>query len=270
MNQTPDPLGTPEPSDGPPNPPTTPVEHPAQASPSGPPAQPPPAEQGQPAPPGSPTQPPYAASAQGVPATARPDGRSMWGEATSTRGGTLAVVLAAASLGLVALLLAGLTAVVVAREVTDDRGWWAGDSREMPGPEGMNPGRGPGQGQGQGQGPPGQNRGEGRDGAGDLPGLGLPGAGGVLHGEAVIPGEAGTATRTVVFQRGQVTAVTADKLTVRSTDGFSATYTIGADTRERLARKVSTLATGDEVTVVATKADATTIRILRSGRTGDN
>lgn len=242
MNQTPDPPDTPEP--------------------------PPPAEQGQPAPPGHPTQPPYAASAQGVPATARPDGRSMWGEATSTRGGTLAVVLAAASLGLVALLLAGLTAVVIAREVTDDRGWWAGDSREMPGPEGMNPGRGPGQ--GQGQGPPGQNRGEGREGTGDLPGLGLPGAGGVLHGEAVIPGEGGTATRTVVFQRGQVTAVTADKLTVRSTDGFSATYTIGADSRERLARKASTLATGDEVTVVATKADATTIRILRSGRTGDN
>ncbi|WP_404386166.1 hypothetical protein LL946_06990 [Knoellia locipacati] len=240
MSQTPDQPGSPE---SPANPPTMPIE------PTAPPA--PPA-----------SQPAMSQAAPGT--TAR---RSMWGEATSTRGGTLAVILAGASLALVALLVAALGAVFVARHVGDDRGRgpWATDSRDMPGRERMNPERGPQ------QLPPGQNGGNGRGGAGDLPGLGLPGlglpgAGAPLHGEAVVPGE-GAATTTVVFQRGVVTAVTADTLTVKSTDGHTATYTIGADTRQRLQDKVSTLATGDEVTVVATKDGNVTLRILRTGRT---
>ena len=195
--------------------------------------------------------------------------RSMWRDAVSTTGGTVAVVVAAASLGLIALLTAGFLVAAVARHVGDDRGRgpWAGDSRDMPMPDRMRPGQGqPDQGnpgQGPGQLPPGM---QGR-GTGDLPGLGM-GAGRALHGEAVIPGNGATATRAVLFQRGEVTDVTPDKLTVKSTDGFSATYTIGTDSRERLKSKVSTLAKGDLVTVVATKADATTIRILKSGRTG--
>ena len=198
--------------------------------------------------------------------------RSTWNDAVSTTGGKAAVVVAAASLGLVVLLLAGLAAAGLARHFGDERrGPWSSDARQMPGPGQMDPGQGQGKGQ-RGPGTPGQlPPGQDRRGAGDLPGMGMGlgmGAGGALHGEAVIPGDGGTATRAVLFQRGQVTAVTADKLTVRSTDGFSATYTIGADSRDRLAKKVSTLATGDEVTVVATKADATTIRILRTGRTG--
>lgn len=245
MSQTPDQPNAPESA----SPPTTPIEPPPQVTPS---------------PQTTPTaQPTYAAQAQSAPSAPGPTPRrSMWGEATSTRGGTLAVVLAAAGIGLVALLLAGLAAVFVAREVRDDGddragGPWAGESREMPGPQGMNPGRGPG------QLPPGQEK----KGAGDLPGLGMMGNGGPLHGEAVVPGD-GTATRTVVFQRGEVTAVTADKLTVKSTDGYSATYTIGADTRQRLQDKVSTLAVGDEVTVIAAKEGNETLRILRTGRAG--
>ena len=70
----------------------------------------------------------------------------------------------------------------------------------------------------------------------------------------------------MLFQRGEVTEVTTDKLTVKSTDGFSATYTIGADSRQRLKDKVSTLATGDQVMVLATKDGHETTRILKTGR----
>ncbi|EAP98017.1 hypothetical protein JNB_13673 [Janibacter sp. HTCC2649] len=181
----------------------------------------------------------------------------------STTGGKLAVIVAGASLGLIAVLSVGLVIGAFARHFGDERrGPWAGDSRQMPMPDQMGPGqRGPEQlprDQAPRQAPPG---------AGDLPNLGLPGAGGSLHGEAVIPGE-GTATTAILFQRGEVTEVTADKLTVKSTDGFTATYTIGADSRDRLKNKVSTLAKGDVVTVMASKDSKETLRILKGERTG--
>lgn len=159
---------------------------------------------------------------------------------------------------LIGLLLASLVAVGFARHVGGDQlpGPWAGESRQAPMPEGMGPGDG-----GPGTMPPGLER----RGGDDLPGLGLPWAGAPLHGEAVVPGD-GEATRTILFQRGEVTDVTADKLTATSADGFSATYTIGADSRERLKKKVSTLAKGDEVTVIADKDGNETLRILKTGR----
>ncbi|GAA4115569.1 hypothetical protein GCM10022415_12110 [Knoellia locipacati] len=275
MSETPQQPGTPDPHEMPQNPGGAPQpgapEHPA--APQNPAAS---APHAAPAPQAWPPASAGAAPPQAVPgaqpAAAGASRRSTWNDAVSTPGGKAAVVVAAASLALVVLLLTGLAAVGLGRHFGGDRDrgvWTSSNDRGMPGPGQMDPGhgqRGPGTPE---QVPPGQDR----RGTGDLPGMGMGlgmGAGGALHGEAVIPGEGGTATRAVLFQRGQVTAVTTDKLTVRSTDGFSATYTIGADTRDRLARKVSTLATGDEVTVVATKADATTIRILRSGRTGDS
>lgn len=48
----------------------------------------------------------------------------------------------------------------------------------------------------------------------------------VLHGEAVVQTKEGT--RTVVVQRGTVTAVTATGMTVRSADGFSLAWTFGS------------------------------------------
>jgi hypothetical protein len=47
----------------------------------------------------------------------------------------------------------------------------------------------------------------------------------VLHGETVVQTKDGT--KTVVVQRGQVTAVTATSVTVKSTDGFTQTWTFG-------------------------------------------
>jgi hypothetical protein len=47
----------------------------------------------------------------------------------------------------------------------------------------------------------------------------------VLHGEAVVQTKDGP--RTVVVQRGTVTAVDAAKITVKSSDGFTLTWTLG-------------------------------------------
>ncbi|RGC68800.1 hypothetical protein C5N14_12445 [Micromonospora sp. MW-13] len=51
-----------------------------------------------------------------------------------------------------------------------------------------------------------------------------------LHGEVVVRTKDG-GTRTVAVQRGEVTAVDGAKMTVRSTDGFTMTWTFGDDLR---------------------------------------
>ncbi|MFC4018635.1 hypothetical protein ACFOW4_11875 [Micromonospora sp. GCM10011542] len=51
-----------------------------------------------------------------------------------------------------------------------------------------------------------------------------------LHGEAVVQTKDG-GTRTVAVQRGAVTAVDGDSMTVKSTDGFTMTWTLGDDLR---------------------------------------
>ncbi|MEH0842940.1 hypothetical protein V6U81_11200 [Micromonospora sp. CPCC 205711] len=49
-----------------------------------------------------------------------------------------------------------------------------------------------------------------------------------LHGEAVVQTRDG-GTKTVAVQRGQVTAIDGDSMTVKSTDGFTMTWTFGED-----------------------------------------
>lgn len=61
-------------------------------------------------------------------------------------------------------------------------------------------------------------------------GVGLMGGRGVLHGEFVVPDGDGEGYRTSVVQRGTVTAVDGSSVTVRSEDGFSATYLVDDDT----------------------------------------
>lgn len=273
---------TPPPADGPDPRPTGPrspepsTEHASAESPSAAAAQTTPLP-ATPAPPAGGTPPPA-----GPPPTQHwagpppPPRRSMWGDATSTTGGKVALLAGFGALALVLLIVGGLAVAGLVRAVTDDDrgpvGWHMGvdddDDRGEMGPgmgRGMGPGNddsdqgfGPGNGQGNGN----------RNGWGMGPGMGMGGLGafGGLHGEAVI--EDGTGTRTILFQRGEVTAVTTDKVTVKSTDDFTATYTIGDDTRQRIKDKVSSLEQGDQVMVVADKDGATTLQILRLGRSG--
>ncbi|GAB3950348.1 hypothetical protein [Micromonospora vulcania] len=51
-----------------------------------------------------------------------------------------------------------------------------------------------------------------------------------LHGEAVVQTKDG-GTQTVAVQRGEVTAIDGNSMTVKSTDGFTMTWTFGDDLR---------------------------------------
>ncbi len=84
------------------------------------------------------------------------------------------------------------------------------------------------------------------------------GLGRVEHGEFTVHTETGD--KVVDVQRGVVTAVNATSVTVKSTDGFSTTYTIDPTTKINKDKKtaaVSQIATNDQVRVMATKTGNT-------------
>lgn len=101
-------------------------------------------------------------------------------------------------------------------------------------------------------GPGGRQRGGMRGGPGMEMGGG-PGVGpmGALHGEFVVPKQGG-GYQTLVVQRGAVSSVSTSAITVKSDDGYSATYAVGADTLVNAARDgIGSVKKGDEVSVVA-------------------
>jgi hypothetical protein len=74
------------------------------------------------------------------------------------------------------------------------------------------------------------------------------------HGEVVLHGKGGD--RTVDVQRGVVTAASPTSVTVRSTDGFTATYTFTPTSKvrkQKAASQPSAVAVNDRVGVVAAK-----------------
>jgi hypothetical protein len=83
-----------------------------------------------------------------------------------------------------------------------------------------------------------------------------------LHGEVTLAGEQ---HRVVVFQRGPIEKVSDTSLTVKSADGYTATYVVNADTKVRRSGDKATVAelkAGDKVLVVANK-EGTTLTALR-------
>ncbi|MFC0545655.1 hypothetical protein [Kutzneria chonburiensis] len=79
----------------------------------------------------------------------------------------------------------------------------------------------------------------------------------VAHGEVTLNGKD---HKVVDVQRGEVQAVSATSISVKSDDGFTATYTITSDTKVRKGGKQSAIGdvhTGDKVGIVATKANGT-------------
>lgn len=200
-------------------------------------------------------------------------------------------VAVAALLGVFLLVtVLGLGAFAVGRAVLrEDRGHLMSDDRGRPG-DGMRQGPGNGKGLGQGQGNgrgngrnkekdkntgPGHGRGNGpRDdedaapgmppGLGQrapgqgAPGRGVPGLGGAMHGELTTADADGQPV-TRVFQVGEVTAYTEGKtLAVKSADGFTATYTITADT---VTTRAAAPAVGATVRVVADKEGLAVTRL---------
>ena len=93
--------------------------------------------------------------------------------------------------------------------------------------------------------------------------LGKLGGHGALHGEFVVPDGNG-GFRTMVVQRGEVTAVSKTEITVVSEDKFSTTYAVTEDTLVNAARDgITTIKKGAKVHVAATKVDglATAVHI---------
>ena len=89
------------------------------------------------------------------------------------------------------------------------------------------------------------------------PGRGFGMFGGrALHGEVVVE-KPGGGTQTVVFQQGTVSAKSADSVTVKSTDGFTLTWTVGSSTRVSSVGGgggLAGLAIGDSVMASGTKS----------------
>ena len=85
-----------------------------------------------------------------------------------------------------------------------------------------------------------------------------------LHGEVTVQGKDGV--KTIVVQRGAVTAVTATGVTVKSTDGYSLTWTFGDKVRVVQDKKTvatSTLKTGEQIGVAGAKdGSATDARLI--------
>jgi hypothetical protein len=77
----------------------------------------------------------------------------------------------------------------------------------------------------------------------------------VAHGEVTLDGKQ---HRVVDVQRGQVQSVSPTSVSVKSDDGFTASYTVGSDTKVRKDGKASAIGdvhNGDKVVIVATKAN---------------
>lgn len=95
-------------------------------------------------------------------------------------------------------------------------------------------------------------------------GLGLPGGlFGAVHGQVVLA-KPGGGYQTMDIQRGKVTAVSTSSITVRSADGFTASYAVTASTVVDAERDgIGSVKVGNQVAVLATvsgsKATATSV-----------
>ena len=207
---------------------------------------------------GSPlTQPMSAAGA--APTAPRPAAptTNVWRQATSTRGGRWAVGVAAGALAMLMILgigVAGFAALRFHDRINLLANRADGNSRGQAG-----------QGNGQGPGANGNHK--------RLPGMpGMPGLqGGPAHGPGalgkVLGGSAlhGSVTATIngsvqalVFQRGEVTAVSATSVSLKSSDGFLGTYGRTAATVSRGAAPVK----GGQAFVLARASDKVAITTM--------
>ena len=178
--------------------------------------------------------------------TVTPQRPRLWEQATSTRGGRIAVIVAIVAV----CLLVATAAVALAASARQDRVQNTSASTD----------RG-NQGQGQGQDKDKSNNGQGKGDLNSIPGR----LGGTLHGEVTRPNAAG-GTESLLVQTGAVTASSATEVTVKSSDGFTETYAVSADTTVRGPAKAAGLTVGTDVTVVAAKDGKHALLIASKGK----
>jgi hypothetical protein len=84
-----------------------------------------------------------------------------------------------------------------------------------------------------------------------------------VHAEVVLAKEGG-GTQTVLVQKGSVTEVSGNAVTVKSSDGFTTAYTVNGDTKVHAdSDKMDSVAKDEEVVVVSpTSGDAHTATVL--------
>jgi hypothetical protein len=92
---------------------------------------------------------------------------------------------------------------------------------------------------------------------GGFGGFGLGDLGGAIHGQFTEP-KPGGGYQTVEVQRGAVTDVSSSSISVRSADGFSATYAVSSSTDvNAMAAGIGTVKVGDTVDLAATVSRGT-------------
>lgn len=93
-------------------------------------------------------------------------------------------------------------------------------------------------------------------GFGGWSGLGI-GSGAIVHGQVVVP-KSGGGYQTLDVQKGQVTSVTSTSVTVKSSDGYTATYVVTSSTVvDAKAAGIGSVKTGDTVDLTATVSGST-------------
>lgn len=169
-----------------------------------------------------------------------PDGLAAPAEviASSPRGRRIGTGVVIAAVGITALGIAGATYAAASDPSPSATGGTSEGPQQVPGLGGGGDHGGPG---GYGQGAPG---GPGRDGHG--PRGGFPGA---VHGTFVVPNQDGTGYQTVQMQHGVVTAVSATSISVKSADGFTATYVVDSGTEVNRGGTIADIAADADVLV---------------------
>lgn len=216
--------------------------------------------------PAAPGAPPVGATAG--PASAYPPKASVWHRATSTSGGRWGLGIAAGALALLLVVSLGVAGLLVLRnydrvDLLGNRG--DGQFLRQDGP-GNGRGNGNGRDNDKSRGPgakddkvrPNQQGIPGMPGgrAQGLGGLGSLLGGTALHGEVTT--NANGSVQALLFQRGEVTAVSATSITIKSPDGFTATYGRTAATSSRGAALVK----GGQAFVLARAADKVAITTM--------
>lgn len=163
--------------------------------------------------------PPPAGSTPGDLPAAQPETGTTEVLTSSQRGRRIGTGVLVAAVGIAALGVAGATYAAASDPSPSASGSGSSEGPlKVPGLGGDKDGNGGHKGDGQG--------GPGRGGHG--PRGGFPGA---VHGTFVVPNQDGTGYQTVQMQHGTVTAVSATSISVKSADGFTATYVVDADTK---------------------------------------
>ena len=199
---------------------------------------------------GEPVTTPVQAAASDSPASAPVAPTSnLWHQGPFTHGGRWAIGIVAVALGCLMLLGVGVASLLVLRNhnVFGMTGQQNRFSRNQ---------------FGQGKGGNGSNTQPGMPGAPGMRGGRAPGGLGSLLGGTALHGNV-TATvngspQALVFQRGQVTAISATSITLQSSDGFTGTYGRTAQTSIRNAVPV----TGGQALVLARASDKVAITVM--------